>query len=123
MRNALLHGYWEARYASPQRDRRTCGKPTTVSSLQGSSLSDRARCGQRGGRRRAVCMGPGLRWALMGPNLIYHLGGGGGGIHHFFEQFAGPMTAGWPNLGSPDLNPELQKKIADGVMEEVDGRS
>jgi carnitine 3-dehydrogenase len=24
----------------------------------------------------AVCMGPGLRWALMGPNLIYHLGGG-----------------------------------------------
>ena len=22
----------------------------------------------------AVCMGPGLRWALMGPNLIYHLG-------------------------------------------------
>jgi carnitine 3-dehydrogenase len=21
----------------------------------------------------AVCMGPGLRWALMGPNLIYHL--------------------------------------------------
>jgi len=26
----------------------------------------------------AVCMGPGLRWALMGPNLIYHLGGGPG---------------------------------------------
>jgi 3-hydroxyacyl-CoA dehydrogenase len=71
----------------------------------------------------AVCMGPGLRWALMGPNLIYHLGGGPGGIHHFFEQFAGPITAGWANLGSPDLNPELQKKIADGVMEEVGGRS
>jgi 3-hydroxyacyl-CoA dehydrogenase len=72
----------------------------------------------------AVCMGPGLRWALMGPNLIYHLGGGPGGIRHFFEQFAGPMTAGWANLGSPDLaSPELQKKIVDGVLEEVDGRS
>jgi 3-hydroxyacyl-CoA dehydrogenase len=71
----------------------------------------------------AVCMGPGLRWALMGPNLIYHLGGGPGGICHFFEQFAGHMTMGWANLGSPDLGPGLQKKIMDGVLEEVDGRS
>ena len=71
----------------------------------------------------AVCMGPGLRWALMGPNLIYHLGGGPGGMCHFFEQFAGPMTALWADLGSPDLGPELQKKIVNGVMEEVDGRS
>ena len=71
----------------------------------------------------AVCMGPGLRWALMGPNLLYHLGGGPGGIRHFLEQFAGPMTACWADLGSPDLGPELQKKIVDGVLEEVDGRS
>jgi carnitine 3-dehydrogenase len=71
----------------------------------------------------AMCMGPGLRWALMGPNLIYHLGGGPGGMHHFFEQFAGPMAAFWAELGSPDLGPELQKKIVDGVLEEVDGRT
>jgi 3-hydroxyacyl-CoA dehydrogenase len=71
----------------------------------------------------AVCMGPGLRWALMGPNLIYHMGGGPGGIHHFLEQFAGPMAAAWADLGSPDLGPELQKKIVDGVLEDVDGRS
>src|SRR5580693_3102667 len=71
----------------------------------------------------AVCMGPGLRWALMGPNLIYHLGGGPGGIRHYFEQFAGPTAAGWANLGSPDLGPVLQKKIVDGVLQEVNGRS
>jgi 3-hydroxyacyl-CoA dehydrogenase len=72
----------------------------------------------------AVCMGPGLRWALMGPNLIYHLGGGPGGIHHFLEHFTGPSKALWADLGSPDLaSPELQKKIVDGVMEEVNGRS
>jgi 3-hydroxyacyl-CoA dehydrogenase len=29
---------------------------------------------------RAVCFGPGLRWALMGPNLIFQLGGGKEGI-------------------------------------------
>ena len=71
----------------------------------------------------AVCMGPGLRWALMGPNLIYHLGGGPGGMHHFLEQFTGPMTACWADLGSPNLGPELQKKIVDGVLAEADGRS
>jgi 3-hydroxyacyl-CoA dehydrogenase len=71
----------------------------------------------------AVCMGPGLRWALMGPSLIYHLGGGPGGIHHFLEQFTGPMTEFWADLGSPNLGPALQKKIVDGVLEEVDGRS
>jgi 3-hydroxyacyl-CoA dehydrogenase len=71
----------------------------------------------------AVCMGPGLRWALMGPNLIFHLGGGPDGMRHYFEQFAGPIAAYWADLGSPELGPELQKKIVDGVLEEVDGRS
>jgi 3-hydroxyacyl-CoA dehydrogenase len=71
----------------------------------------------------AVCIGPGLRWALMGPNLIYHLGGGPGGIRHFLEHFTGLMTACWADLGSPELGPELQKKIVDGVLEEVDGCS
>jgi hypothetical protein len=33
------------------------------------------------------------------------------------------MTACWANLGSPELGPELQKKIVDGVLQEVDGRS
>jgi 3-hydroxyacyl-CoA dehydrogenase len=72
----------------------------------------------------AVCMGPGLRWAVMGPNLIYHLGGGPGGIRHFLEHFTASMTAYWADLGSPDLaSPELQKKIVDGVLEEASGRS
>ena len=55
----------------------------------------------------AVCIGPGLRWALMGPNLIYHLGGGLGGIRHFFEQFAGSITVSWANLGSPTCRKRL----------------
>ena len=58
-----------------------------------------------------------------GTNLIYHLGGGPGGIHHYFEQFAGQLAAFWAEVGSPDLGPELQKKIVDGVLEEVDGRT
>ena len=33
----------------------------------------------------AVSWGPGLRWGVMGPNLLWHLGGGEGGIQHFMD--------------------------------------
>ena len=71
----------------------------------------------------AVSWGPGLRWGTMGPNILYHLGGGPGGIEHFFEQFTGPMTAWWKVLGSPELTPELRQKIIDGVHAEVGSRT
>lgn len=71
----------------------------------------------------AVCWGPGLRWGVMGPNLLFHLGGGAGGIEHFFDQFTGPMTAWWKVLGSPEITPELRKKIVTGVLEEAGTRS
>src|ERR1700761_5243134 len=71
----------------------------------------------------ALCWGPGLRWCVMGQVLLNHLGGGPGGIDHFFAQFTGPVTAWWKALGSPVLTPELQKKLADGVHEEVGSRS
>jgi 3-hydroxyacyl-CoA dehydrogenase len=71
----------------------------------------------------AVCWGPGLRWGIMGPNLLYHLGGGQGGIEHFFEQFSGPMTAWWSALGTPELTPEVRDTIIKGVHEQVRSRS
>jgi 3-hydroxyacyl-CoA dehydrogenase/quercetin dioxygenase-like cupin family protein len=35
---------------------------------------------------RAISSGPGLRWAVMGPHLLYHLGGGGGGMRGHLEH-------------------------------------
>ena len=71
----------------------------------------------------ALCWGPGLRWGIMGNMLLNHLGGGQGGIEHFFQQFTGPMTAWWKVLGSPVLTPEVQKKLIDSVHAEVGSRS
>jgi 3-hydroxyacyl-CoA dehydrogenase len=71
----------------------------------------------------ALCWGPGLRWGLMGNMMLNHLGGGQGGIEHFFQQFAGPMTAWWKVLGQPILTPEVQKKLIDSVHAEVGSRS
>jgi 3-hydroxyacyl-CoA dehydrogenase len=71
----------------------------------------------------ALSWGPGLRWGIMGSLLLNHLGGGQGGIEHFFEQFAGPMTAWWKVLGQPVLTPEVQKQLIDSVRAEVGSRS
>ncbi len=71
----------------------------------------------------ALCWGPGLRWGVMGNLMLNHLGGGPGGIEHFFQQFTGPMTAWWKTLGSPVLTPEVQKKLIDGVHDEVGSRT
>lgn len=71
----------------------------------------------------AVCWGPGLRWGVMGPSLLYHLGGGAGGIEHFFDQFTDPMQAWWKVLGNPTITPEIRKQMIDGVKAEADGRS
>ena len=71
----------------------------------------------------ALSWGPGLRWGVMGSLLLNHLGGGQGGIEHFFQQFAGPMTAWWKVLGQPVLTPEVQKQLIDSVHAEVGSRT
>jgi 3-hydroxyacyl-CoA dehydrogenase len=71
----------------------------------------------------ALCWGPGLRWGVMGNMMLNHLGGGPGGIEHFFQQFSGPMTAWWKTLGAPALTPEVQKKLIDSVHAEVGSRA
>ena len=71
----------------------------------------------------ALSWGPGLRWGIMGNMMLNHLGGGPGGIEHFFRQFAGPMSTSWKTLGSPVLTPAIQKKLVDSVHAEVGSRT
>src|ERR1700761_2500754 len=72
----------------------------------------------------AVCWGPGLRWGVMGPSLLFHLGGGQGGIQHFMEHLSGPMAAWWKDLGSFTEWPEGSKEtVAAGVIKAANGRS
>jgi 3-hydroxyacyl-CoA dehydrogenase len=71
----------------------------------------------------ALSWGPGLRWGVMGNMMLNHLGGGTGGIEHFFQQFAEPMMSSWKALGSPVLTPEVQKTLIESVHAEVGSRS
>ncbi len=72
----------------------------------------------------AIAYGPGLRWALMGPHLTFHLAGGEGGMTHFMEHLAGPIQSWMDDLGTPRLTePALQKMIIDGVAKEAGSRA
>ena len=71
----------------------------------------------------AVSWGPGLRWALMGPSLQYHVSGGAGGIHHFLQGVFEGLQPVFKTLGDPKITPELKSKIADGVLLEAGARS
>ena len=71
----------------------------------------------------AIAYGPGLRWALMGPHLTFHMAGGDGGMKHFMDHL-GPALQSWMDeLGTPRLDAKTQKVIIDGVTEEAAGRS
>ncbi|MEA3006753.1 MAG: carnitine 3-dehydrogenase [Acidobacteriaceae bacterium] len=72
----------------------------------------------------AVCWGPGLRWGVMGPNLLFHLGGGQGGIQHFMEHLSGPLSTWWKDLGKiTEFSPEVTQTIIAGVQDEAGNRS
>ncbi|WP_018259782.1 3-hydroxyacyl-CoA dehydrogenase NAD-binding domain-containing protein [Methylobacterium sp. WSM2598] len=71
----------------------------------------------------ALCHGPGLRWAAMGPHMTYHLGGGPGGIAHYLAHLGPSQERRWASLGRPALTPEVRAAIVAGVAEEAAGLS
>lgn len=70
----------------------------------------------------AMSFGPGLRWGVMGPNTLFHLGGGEGGIQHMANHLLGPIMS-WYAPKDPVVDDELRRKWVDGTMKEVDGRN
>ena len=71
----------------------------------------------------AISAGPGLRWAVMGPHMTFHLGGGEGGITHMLDQFKPAFEAWWASMSTPELSPANLQQIIDGVAAEARGRS
>lgn len=68
---------------------------------------------------KAIAYGPGMRWALMGPHLTYHLGGGAGGYRHYLDHLGPTQEARWKELGTPVLTEELKDRLVAGVEEEL----
>jgi len=71
----------------------------------------------------SITAGPGLRWALMGPMLTFHLAGGEGGMAHMLDHFGPSLESPWTRLKAPELTEDLRNAVVDGCSEEADGRS
>jgi len=73
---------------------------------------------------KAVNYGPGLRYALMGPNLIYQLGGGPYGLTGIMTHIGTTVEAWWADMADWKKWPEgWLPKAQDGVNEEMANRS
>jgi carnitine 3-dehydrogenase len=71
----------------------------------------------------SIVYGPGLRWAAMGTNLIYHLAGGESGMRHMLAQFGPCLKWPWTKLEAPELTEQLIDRMVEGTQEEAAGRS
>jgi carnitine 3-dehydrogenase len=70
----------------------------------------------------AITAGPGLRWAIFGPHMTFHLGGGEGGMPHMLEQFAPVFETWWSTMSTPPLTAVVRQQIIAGVAAEARGR-
>jgi carnitine 3-dehydrogenase len=62
----------------------------------------------------SIIYGPGLRWAGMGTNLIYHLAGGESGTC---------LKWPWTKLEAPELTAALIDRMVEGTQQQAAGRS
>lgn len=68
---------------------------------------------------KAMWAGPGLRWAAMGPNMLFHLGAGPGGMSEFCRRYTYSFNTWWDDLGTPHLDHESAELLIDGVEKEA----
>jgi len=71
---------------------------------------------------RAVTAGPGLRWAVMGPHMLFSLGSNGQGIASFCERYADSFKTWWDDLGRATLDSDTRMALESGVCAEEAGR-
>mgnify|MGYP002817150950 CR=1 FL=1 len=72
---------------------------------------------------QALVNGPGLRWAVAGAHMTYHLGGGEGGMTQYLKHLGPSQESRWKDLGTPALTPEVCAILIAGVEAEAKGKS
>ncbi|MBN2282388.1 MAG: 3-hydroxyacyl-CoA dehydrogenase family protein [Deltaproteobacteria bacterium] len=75
---------------------------------------------------KAIHAGPGIRWALMGTHMTYHLGGGeAGGYSHFIEGIGNTtFKTIWEELETRNhISDPVKEKLNQGVKEAIKGKS
>ncbi len=72
---------------------------------------------------KAVWAGPGLRWAVQGPTMLFNLGAGAGGLSEFCTRYAESFHRWWDDLGAPRLDAATAELLASGAAEAMGAKS
>ncbi len=72
---------------------------------------------------KAIWAGPGLRWAAMGPHMLFHLGAGAGGIGEFCNRYKASFHRWWDDLDDVQLDSGLVERLSAGIEEEGGAKS
>lgn len=67
---------------------------------------------------KAIWAGPGLRWAAMGPHMLFHLGAGERGLGEFCARYRPSFERWWGSMHDVNLNDAMAERLADGIAEE-----
>ena len=70
----------------------------------------------------ALSDGPGLRYACMGQNTLFHLGGGERGAEGFAEHILPPLLK-WISPEDPDFNESMKEKWIQEIKEATNNES
>ncbi|MDH3581046.1 MAG: 3-hydroxyacyl-CoA dehydrogenase, partial [Hyphomicrobiales bacterium] len=60
-----------------------------------------------------------LRWPFLGPYEMYHLGGGEGGIAHYFDHLQPIQEERWKTMPTPQLDDAFREQIVESVLEMI----
>lgn len=71
----------------------------------------------------AIWAGPGLRWAAMGPHMLFHLGAGEAGIEEFCTRYRDSFHRWWDSMGDLRIDDGITEKLRDGIQAEQGSRS
>jgi len=70
---------------------------------------------------KAVWAGPGLRWAAMGPHMLFNLAAGPGGMQEFCNRYSDSFHRWWDDLGDVEITSDVAQQLATGVQAEAHG--
>ncbi len=68
---------------------------------------------------KAMWAGPGLRWAAMGPHMLFHLGAGAGGLEEFCNRYSPSFHRWWDTLEDVRITPDVAAQLFAGIQAEA----
>ena len=71
----------------------------------------------------SIVYSAGMRWAIMGSFMTYHLAGGPGGMRHFIAQFDPTLELPWTDLKFPKWNKALETRLVEGCEAQAGGKT